>query len=163
RGKQQLLVTALLSDGHREDVTDKVLYVSNNKEVARVSPDGLVEPVRTGETAIIVRAAGQFATVGVGVIPESKAEYPAVKARNFTLNDCATPSPPTNPMTGAPGNVAPPRPTARRPPTVTGSGISSRRRRSWRRSCASSAGCGWNAPSVTATPSRPGARISSGG
>src|SRR5262245_35908755 len=40
RGKQQLLVTALLSDGHREDVTDKVLYASNNKEVARVSTDG---------------------------------------------------------------------------------------------------------------------------
>src|SRR5205823_1948792 len=37
RGKQRLLVTALLSDGHREDVTDKVLYLSNNKEVARVS------------------------------------------------------------------------------------------------------------------------------
>src|SRR5207248_1675723 len=33
RGKQQLLVTAVLSDGHREDVTDKVLYTSNNKEV----------------------------------------------------------------------------------------------------------------------------------
>ena len=83
QGKQQLLVTALLSDGRREDVTDKVLYASNNKEVARVSPEGRVEAVRTGETAIIVRAAGQFATVGVAVIPQSTAEYPKVKGRNF--------------------------------------------------------------------------------
>src|SRR5215510_9801380 len=83
KGKQQLLVTALLSDGRREDLTDKVLYASNNKEVARVSPEGRVEAARTGETAIIVRAAGQFATVGVGVIPQSTAEYPAVKGRNF--------------------------------------------------------------------------------
>ena len=83
KGKQQLLVTGILSDGRREDLTDKVLYVSNNKEVARGSPDGRVEAVRTGETAIIVRAAGQFATVGVGVIPQATADYPAVKGRNF--------------------------------------------------------------------------------
>ena len=63
-------------------MTDKVLYVSNNKEVARVSPDGQVEAVRPGETAIIVRAAGQFATVGVGVIAPSTADYPAVRGRS---------------------------------------------------------------------------------
>jgi hypothetical protein len=83
KGKQQLLVTALLSDGRREDVTDKVLYVSNNKEVATVSPDGRVEAVRTGETAVLVRAAGQFATVGVGVITPRAVEYPKVTGRNF--------------------------------------------------------------------------------
>ncbi|HZW30911.1 MAG TPA: DUF1549 domain-containing protein, partial [Isosphaeraceae bacterium] len=83
RGKQQLLVTALLSDGRREDVTDQVLYGSNNTEVATVSPEGQVGAVRTGETAIIVRAAGQFATVGVAVIPQSTAEYPQVQGRNF--------------------------------------------------------------------------------
>jgi hypothetical protein len=83
KGKRQLLVTALLSDGRREDMTDKVLYASNNKEVAAVSPEGRVEAVRAGETAIIVRAAGQFATVGVGVITPSAGEYPTVKGRNF--------------------------------------------------------------------------------
>ena len=82
-GKRQLLVTALLSDGRREDMTDKVLYDSNNKEVARVSPDGRVEAVRAGETAVIVRAAGQLATAGVGVITPSTAEYPKVVGRNF--------------------------------------------------------------------------------
>jgi hypothetical protein len=83
RGKQQLLVTALLSDGRREDVTDKVLYLSNNKEVAAVSPEGRVEAVRTGETAVIVRAAGQLGTVGVAVILPPAADYPTVAGRNF--------------------------------------------------------------------------------
>jgi hypothetical protein len=83
KGKQQLLVTALLSNGRREDMTDKVLYLSNNKEVAAVSPEGRVEAVRTGQTAIIVRAAGQFATVGVAVITPSLTDYPVVKGRNF--------------------------------------------------------------------------------
>jgi hypothetical protein len=82
-GKHQLLVTALLSDGRRQDVTDRVLYSSNNKEVARVSAEGRVEAVRTGETAIIVRAAGQVATVGVGIITPSITDYPTVKGRNF--------------------------------------------------------------------------------
>jgi hypothetical protein len=83
RGKRQLLVTAVLSDGRREDATDKVLYSSNNKEVAKVSPDGLVEAMRTGETAIIVRGAGQLATVGVAAIAPSTADYPEIKGRNF--------------------------------------------------------------------------------
>src|SRR5262249_21630377 len=83
QGKQQLLVTALRGDGRREDVTDQVLYTSNDKEVATVSPAGQVGAVRTGETAVIVRAAGQFATVGVAVIPQPAAESPKVVGRNF--------------------------------------------------------------------------------
>jgi hypothetical protein len=82
-GKRQLLVTAIRADGRREDLTGKVLYASNNQEVAKVSPDGLVEAVRTGETVVVVRAAGQCATVGVGVIAPSTAEYPVVRGRNF--------------------------------------------------------------------------------
>jgi hypothetical protein len=82
-GKHQLLVTAQSSDGRREDMTDKVLFVSNNKEVARVSPEGRVEAVRTGETAILVRAAGQFATVGIAVITPSRTDGPPEKGRNF--------------------------------------------------------------------------------
>ncbi len=82
-GKRQLLVTAILSDGRRQDMTDKVLYASNNKEVARVTQDGRVEAVRSGETAVILRAAGQFATVGVGVIGQAAADYPPIKGRNF--------------------------------------------------------------------------------
>src|SRR5262249_21977159 len=69
--------------GRREDLTGKVLYASNNTEVARVSADGRVEAVRLGETAIMVRAAGQFASVGVGVIAGAGGTYPVVKGRNF--------------------------------------------------------------------------------
>jgi hypothetical protein len=83
KGQRQLLVTALRSDGRREDVTDKVLYVSNNKEVARISADGRVEAVRVGETAVIVRAAGQFTTAGVAVIAPAPADYRMVRGRNF--------------------------------------------------------------------------------
>jgi hypothetical protein len=83
KGKQQLLVTALLANGRREDMSDSVLYHSNNKEVAAVSPAGVVQAVRTGETAILVRAPGQVATVGVGVIAQPTANYPLVKGRNF--------------------------------------------------------------------------------
>src|SRR5262245_2159402 len=82
KGKHRLLVTAFLANGRREDMTDKVLYASNNKEVAQVSPAGLVEAVRPGETAIMVRAPGQFATVGVGVVQQRAADYPAIKGRN---------------------------------------------------------------------------------
>jgi hypothetical protein len=51
--------------------------------VARVSPEGRIEAVRAGETAVVVRAAGQFATVGVAVITPALTEYPAVKGRNL--------------------------------------------------------------------------------
>jgi hypothetical protein len=83
RGKQQLLVTALFSNGRRADMTGKVLYVSHNNEVARVSANGLVEAVRPGETTVMIRGPGQVATVNVGVITQPSAAYPVVKGRNF--------------------------------------------------------------------------------
>lgn len=53
--------------------------------VARVSATGQVEPVRPGETAIVVRAAGQSATVGVAVRGPWPSEQAAVawQSRNF--------------------------------------------------------------------------------
>jgi hypothetical protein len=83
--RQQLLVTAIDGDGRREDMTDKVLYVSNNEEVAHVSAAGLIEPARPGETAIIVRAAGQSAVVSVAVVTTAAVDQPALdwKSANF--------------------------------------------------------------------------------
>jgi hypothetical protein len=83
RGHQQLLVTAVYADGHREDVTDQVMFGSNNDTVAAVSPAGVVKAVRPGETAVMVRAAGQFATARVGVIAAPIRDYPEVKGRNL--------------------------------------------------------------------------------
>jgi hypothetical protein len=83
KGQQRLRVTAVFAGGRRKDLTDRVLYTSNNEEVAAVRADGLVTAARQGETALMVRAAGQFATVGVAVIGPPVGEYPTVKGRNF--------------------------------------------------------------------------------
>ena len=82
-GRQQLLVTALLSNGRREDLTEQVLYVSNDPGVVKVSPEGLVRAAKTGETAVMIRAAGQAVSAGFGVIAEPISNYPEVARCNF--------------------------------------------------------------------------------
>ena len=79
----QLLVTAHFSDGHIGDFTDKVLFNSNNKDVAEVDPDGQVRAVATGETGIMIRAAGHTGIAGIGVIADRVSDYPAVPRHNF--------------------------------------------------------------------------------
>ena len=88
--KQRLLVTALYSDGHAEDYTHKVHYVSNDTDVAKVSSAGLMETVKPGETAIQVKAAGRTARLGVGVLGEALAMYPDVKGNNFIDEEVLT-------------------------------------------------------------------------
>ena len=83
QGKHQLLVTAYLSNGRREDITDQVLYVSNNPAVAKVSSQGLVEAVETGETAVMIRAAGHAVSATFGVIAEPIPNYPDVPTNNL--------------------------------------------------------------------------------
>ncbi len=82
-GDQRLVVVARFSDGHTEDYTDQVLYASNNGEVATVAADGRVTAKRLGETAILIRAAGQVASAGVGVVGAPVASYPDVPRFNF--------------------------------------------------------------------------------
>ena len=82
-GKQQLLVTAVLADGHREDLTKQVHYESNNMDVVQVDDSGLVQANNLGETAIIIRAAGYATTIAVGVIRESIHVYPNLVENNF--------------------------------------------------------------------------------
>ena len=82
-GRQQLLVTARLSNGRREDITSEVLYVSNNSEVVDVSSGGVVKAVNTGETAIMIRAAGFAVSTGFGVISDPLDSYPRVEEANF--------------------------------------------------------------------------------
>jgi len=79
----RLLVTAHFSDGHTEDYTHQTLYTSNDNEVASVNNDGTVKAKRLGETAVLVRAAGQVATVGVGVTGPPIADYPKITRWNF--------------------------------------------------------------------------------
>ncbi len=81
-GTSQLIVMAHLSDGRREDLTDQVLYASNDASVVEISERGLVTGMQTGETAVVVRAAGQAASMGVGVIADPILDYPEVPRRN---------------------------------------------------------------------------------
>lgn len=81
--KHRLLVTAVMANGRREDVTAQALYVANDKQIATVAESGLVSPVTLGETSTLIRAAGQAAAVIVGVIGDPIANYPAVPRTNF--------------------------------------------------------------------------------
>ncbi len=80
---QAFLVTAHFSDKHTEDFTHQVIYSMNNGDVAAVSADGVVTPKQLGETAVMVRAAGQVSSVGVGVIGPPVPNYPNVPRWNF--------------------------------------------------------------------------------
>ena len=82
-GRHQLLVTAHYSNGRNEDITGSVLYISNNPLVAVVDENGVVRPKQTGETAILIRAAGRAVSATVGVIQKPVANYPTIGERNF--------------------------------------------------------------------------------
>ena len=80
---QRLLVTAHLSNGRREDVTEQTLYVSNNSEVVEVGPDGIASAVRLGETSIMACTAGHTVSARFGVIADGAAEPPEAASHNF--------------------------------------------------------------------------------
>jgi hypothetical protein len=82
-GRQQLLVTAYLSSGRREDATERVRYVSNNPSVADVSETGVVQAKSGGETDVLIRIAGRTLNSVVGVIDKRMPDYPRVEARNY--------------------------------------------------------------------------------
>jgi len=82
-GKQRVIVTGKFDDGHTEDFSNQVLFSSNNGDVAAAGPDGTIRGKALGETAVLIRAAGQVASVGVGVIGPPVASYPTVARANF--------------------------------------------------------------------------------
>ncbi len=82
-GKHRLLVTAHLSNGRQEDITEQVLYESNDHEIVEVDESGLVTAQGIGESAVMIRAAGQATSARFGVIAKPLSHYPAVAKRNF--------------------------------------------------------------------------------
>ena len=82
-GRQQLLVSAYLSNGRREDITDEVRFVSSNPEVVKVSPQGVIQAVSRGETAIVVRAVGHVVTARFGVIADLVSHSEKEPSHNF--------------------------------------------------------------------------------
>ena len=83
QGGRQLLVTAHLAGGGREDITDQVRYSASNPDVVRISPEGRVEALSAGETAILIRAPGHVASTRVGVIADLVFDYPRVPESNL--------------------------------------------------------------------------------
>jgi hypothetical protein len=81
---QQLRVTAVLSNGKREDVTALALYTSNDEARAAVTPSGRITLRERGLATLMVRYLGQVAAVRIGVPygPASSAG-PPVPPNNF--------------------------------------------------------------------------------
>ncbi len=82
-GTHRLLVTAHFADGRAEDFTGQASFKSNDGDVASINESGIVKAGRTGETAILVRAAGQAASASIGVVGSPIAHYPKVDRFNF--------------------------------------------------------------------------------
>ena len=83
KGVHRLAVTAKLSDGRTRDISDEVRYESQNRAVAKVDADGVVTAVKTGETNVLVRAAGHTVHARIGVIAEPISDYPDIPEWNF--------------------------------------------------------------------------------
>ena len=81
--KQQLIVTAHLSNGRREDITEQVRYISSDSGVAEVSETGVVHAKKKGETNILIRTPGHTLSADVGVIQNPIQKYPKIATRNY--------------------------------------------------------------------------------
>ena len=80
---QQLVVTAWLSDGSREDFTRRVHYRSTAEEVVEVDGAGLIRAREPGEATVLVQAPGQAARVALGVVSRVLEEFPRETPRNL--------------------------------------------------------------------------------
>jgi Protein of unknown function (DUF1549)/Protein of unknown function (DUF1553)/Bacterial Ig-like domain (group 2) len=80
---QQIAVTAIWSDGRREDVTRTAQFDALNDSVASVTAQGLVTAKSAGETAVMIRFGGQ-ATVAQVTLPYARPDhFPDLPANNF--------------------------------------------------------------------------------
>jgi len=81
--QQQLAVTAVWSDGTRQDVTATTQFDALNDGVAAVTREGLVMAKAPGETHIMIRFGGQ-ATVAQITLPFARLEaFPDFPTNNF--------------------------------------------------------------------------------
>jgi hypothetical protein len=84
KAEQQILATAVFSDGSRRDVTAAAAYTSNAEHVAAAAGGGLVHTGDVaGEAAITVNYMGQVAAVRLQVPrPDAPNPYPALPVNN---------------------------------------------------------------------------------
>ncbi|MBM3457404.1 MAG: DUF1553 domain-containing protein [Armatimonadetes bacterium] len=85
--RQRLVVTAHLSDGTTQDVTEKALFSSNDDAIAAVDGAGLVSAKRAGETAIMVRYLGQVGVSRIAVLPPWKLPTSASVAKHNYVDE----------------------------------------------------------------------------
>ncbi len=83
KGEHRLVVTAYTSDGRSEDISHRVRYSTGDPHVVKVSEDGLMTATGTGETSVLVRAAGHAVNARVGVVAAIIPNYPKVQPRNL--------------------------------------------------------------------------------
>lgn len=81
--RQQIAVTAVWSDGRREDVTPTAQFDALNDAVAAVTPAGLVTAKAAGETHVMVRFGGQAVVARVTLPYATITDYPKLPANNF--------------------------------------------------------------------------------
>ena len=82
-GEQQILATALFSDGSRRDVSHAAQYASNATSVAEVSPHGVVRcGGQSGEAAITINYMGSVSVVRVQRPRSSSKHHSAMPIRN---------------------------------------------------------------------------------
>jgi hypothetical protein len=70
KDSQQLVVMAHYNDGTSRDVTREAVFATSNFEIATVGKTGLIEAVRRGEAAALVRFEGLYAAAPVTVLGE---------------------------------------------------------------------------------------------
>jgi len=81
--RQQLIVTAHLSNGRREDITDQVRYITSDSGVVDVNETGVLLAKKTGEINVLIRTPGHTLSTDVGVIEKPIVKYPRVARRNY--------------------------------------------------------------------------------
>jgi len=80
---QQLVVTAWLSDGSREDFTRRVRYQPTADAVVEVDENGLIRAREPGEATVLVQAPRLAARVSLAVVSRILEEFPQETPRNF--------------------------------------------------------------------------------
>ncbi len=81
---QQLVVVARYSDGSVRDMTSRVQYSSNDPDTVQVDSKGVVKPLQTGETTVMVRTMGK--AVGAKILIASgptASDYPRPVINNY--------------------------------------------------------------------------------
>jgi hypothetical protein len=84
QGRNQLVVMLRRSDGSREDITEQVRYIPLRSDILGVSAEGVIHPLKTGETSVIIHTNGhEPIDVRVAIISRASPGYPQIARNNY--------------------------------------------------------------------------------